>query len=112
MYYLGIDVNKRDSYIAVLDQNAEIVGEVRVDHANLDDFAKQYAGSKAGIEATGNYFTIYDTLDEHLDVAVTNPFRTKAIGHARVKNDRLDAKLFAQLRRAELIAESYVPPGY
>jgi len=110
MYYLGIDVHKRDSYIAVLDQDAEIVEEVRVEHANLDQFAEQYAGSKAVIEATGNYFTIYDTLDEHLDVVVADPFQTKAIGHARVKNDRLDAKLLAQLRRADLIAESYVPP--
>ena len=43
MYYLGIDVDKRDSYIAVLDHDAEIVEEVRVEHVNLDDFAKQYA---------------------------------------------------------------------
>ena len=42
MYYLGIDVHKPDSYIAVLNQNAEVVEEVRVDHANLGDFAKQY----------------------------------------------------------------------
>jgi transposase len=76
IYYLGIDVHKHDSYIAVLEQNAEIVEEVRVEHANLDKFAEQYAGSKAVIEAPGNYFTIYDTLNEHLDVVVTDPFTT------------------------------------
>lgn len=27
-----------------------------------------------------------------------------------MKNDRLDAKLLAQLRRADMIAQSYVPP--
>ena len=110
MYYLGIDVHKHDSYIAVLDDDAEIVQEVRVQNANLEDFVQQYAGSKAVIEATSNYYAIYDTLDEYLDVVVADPYQTKAIGIVEAKNDRLDAKLLAQLRRAQLIAESYVPP--
>lgn len=110
MYYLGIDVHKRDSYIAVLDDDGDVVEEVRVTNANLDEFAQQYAGSKAAIEATSNYYTIYDTLSDHLDVVVADPYQTKAIGSAEVKNDRLDAKLLAQLRRAGMIAESYVPP--
>jgi len=93
-----------------MDQAGEIVDEVRVENANLDEFAQQYVGSKAAIEATSNYYTIYDQLDEHLGVVVADPYQTKAIGHAAVKNDRLDAKLLAYLRRAEMIAESYVPP--
>lgn len=110
MYTLGIDVHKTESQVAVLDDDGKIVEEVRVTNANLDDIAEQYAGSRAAIEATSNYYTIYDTLDEHLDVTVADPRQTKAIGIAEVKNDRLDAKLLAQLRRAEMIAESYVPP--
>ena len=110
MNYLGIDVHKRESHVAVLDEDSEVVEKVRVANANLDDIAKQYTGSKAVIEATGNYYTIYDTLDEHLDVVVADPGQTKAIRSAEVKNDRLDAKLREQLRRAEMVAESYVPP--
>lgn len=33
---------------------------------------------EAALEATGNYFTIYDTLDEYLDVVVTDPNQTRA----------------------------------
>lgn len=62
------------------------------------------------IEATGNYYTIYDTLDEHLDVVVADPNQTKALGVVEAKNDRLDAKLLAQLRSSGMIAASYVPP--
>jgi transposase len=93
MYNLGIDVHKHESQVAVIDEDSEIVEEVRVKNANLDEIAQKYAGSKAVIEATGNYFTIYDTLDEFLDVIVAHPAKTKAIGAAKVKNDRLDAKL-------------------
>ena len=42
-------------------------------------------------------------------MVVADPIQTKAIGYAEVKNDRLNAKLLAQLRRADMIAESYVP---
>ena len=110
MNYLGIDVHKHESQVAVLDDDGEIDREIRVENANLDEIAEEYAGAKAVIEATSNYYTIYDTLDEYLDVVVADPQQTKAIGIAEVKNDRLDAKLLAQLRRAGMIAQSYVPP--
>jgi transposase len=110
MYYLGIDVHKHDSRVAILDDDGEVVDEARVQNASLEKVAEEYAGSKAAIEATSNYYTIYDTLEEYLDVVVADPTQTKAIGYAEVKNDRLDAKLLAQFRRAGMIAESYVPP--
>ena len=110
MNYLGIDVHKHESQVAVLDDDGEIDREIRVENANLDEIAEEYAGAKAVIEATSNYYTIYDTLDEYLDVVVADPQQTKAIGIAEVKNDRLDAKLLAQLRRVGMIAQSYVPP--
>ena len=109
MYYLGIDVHKHESHVAVLDSDGEIDREIRVENANLDEVAQQYAGAQAAIEATSNYYTIYDTLNEYLDVVVADPEQTKAIGIAEVKNDRLDAKVLAQLRRAGMIAQSYVP---
>ena len=90
MNYIGIDVHKRDSYIAVLNDDGAVVEEVRVENANLDDFAQAYPKAKAVIEATGNYYTIYDTLDQYMDVVVADPGQTKAIGYAEVKNDRLD----------------------
>ncbi|KOX95354.1 hypothetical protein [Halorubrum tropicale] len=73
MYYLGIDLHKDESHVAVLDDDAEVVEEIRVANANLDEVAKEYAGAKAAIEATSNYYTVYDTLDEHLDVVVADP---------------------------------------
>ena len=109
MHYLGIDLHKDESHVAVLDDDAEVVEEIRVKNANLDDVAEEYAGAKAALEATSNYYTVYDTLDEYLDVVVADRGKTKAIGYAEVKNDRLDAKLIAQLRRAGMIAESHVP---
>lgn len=109
MYTLGIDLHKDESHVVVLGDNDEIVDEVRVLDANLEEIARQYAGSKAVIEATSNYYSVYDTLDEYFDIVVADPNQTKALGVVEAKNDRLDAKLLAQLRSAGMIAESYVP---
>jgi hypothetical protein len=81
MYYLGIDLHKDESHIAVFD-DAEVVEEIRVANANLDDVSEEYAGAKAALEATSNYYTVYDTLNERLDVVVADPGQTKAIGYA------------------------------
>jgi transposase len=73
MYTLGIDVHTDESHVVVLDKTDESHDEVRVRSANLDEIAQQYAGADAAIEATSNYYTIYDTLNEHLEVVVADP---------------------------------------
>ena len=107
--FIGIDVHKRYSQIAVLNENGEIVEEVRVENANLDDFAQQYAGSKAALEATSNYYHIHDTLSEYLDVTVANLGELKLISDSDKKTDRVDAKQLARMVRLGSIPESYVP---
>jgi predicted NBD/HSP70 family sugar kinase len=56
MYYIGIDLDKEDSRVAVLDDDGEVVQEARVLNASLEAIAEEYARSKAAIEATGNYY--------------------------------------------------------
>ena len=82
---------------------------VRVKNANLDDFAQQYAGSQAALEATSNYYHIHDTLSEHLDVTVANPSKLKLISDTDKKTDRVDAKQLARMLRLGSLPESYVP---
>ena len=76
MAILGIDLHKRESQVAVLPDEPtadEPLEEVRVSNANLDEIAARYEGSEAVLEATSNYYTIYDRLSEYLDVTVANP---------------------------------------
>ena len=111
MNYLGIDLHKRESQVAVVSQDGEINREVRVENANLDALAEEYAGSEAAIEATGNYFAVYDTLDEHVNMVLVNPLKTRWIAEADQKTDRVDGKKLAQLLRIGMMAESCVPPN-
>ena len=107
--YLGIDVHKRYAQVAVMDEAGEIVEEVRVENANLDDLAQRYAGAQAVLEATSNYYHIHDTLSEHLDVTVAHPKKINQIADTDKKTDRVDAKELARMLRLNSVPESYVP---
>jgi len=107
--YLGIDVHKRYAQVAVMNEAGEIVEEVRVENANLDDLAQRYAGAQAALEATSNHYHIYDTLSEHLDVTVAHPRELTQIADTDKKTDRVDAKELARMVRLNAVPESYVP---
>jgi transposase len=64
------------------------------------------------MESTANlWLTLYEALDnKNIKVVLANPMKTKAIASARIKTDKVDAKILAHLLRADLVAESYVPP--
>lgn len=110
-HYIGIDIHKTDSQVAVIDELGEPVEEVRVTNANLDEIAEKYAGNEVAIEAGSNYFTIYDRLDEHLDVTLANPSKADWLDNQKQKDDRKDAKNLARFLRMNEIPESYVPPA-
>ena len=107
--YLGIDVHKDHSNVAVLDDTGQYIEEVRVKNANLEEIAQRYAGASAVIEATTNYYHIHDTLSEHLDVTVAHPTEVRLIAESDKKTDRVDARMLARLVRLEAVPESYVP---
>ena len=107
--YLGIDIHKRYAQVAVMGEAGEIVEEVRVENANLDELAQHYAGAEAAIEATSNYYHIHDTLSEHLDVTVAHPSKLTLIANTDKKTDRVDAKELARMVRLDSVPESYVP---
>ena len=108
--YLGINTHKRYSYVAVVDNDGNLQDEIRLPNDRLSELAEEYAGSEAAIEASGNYRPVYEMLDEHLDVTLVNPSKNRIIADAAVKTDRVDAKRLAQMLRADMLAESYVPP--
>ncbi len=54
---IGIDVHKRYSYAAVVDELGEIKEEMRIENTkeSLEQFASKYKGARVVIEATNNW---------------------------------------------------------
>ena len=62
------------------------------------------------IEATGNAMAVVRVLSPYVArVIVANPLQVKAIAHARIKTDKIDAGVLASLRAADFLAEIWLP---
>ena len=79
--YLGIDIHKQYAQVAVMDENGEIDREVRVENANLDEIAQEYAGSEAAIEATDR---VVSGLSPNPDIRFAD--KIKSVGSIVSKN--------------------------
>lgn len=113
-YYVGLDVHQRTINAAVLDEHGSVCAEAHMRNtvSELREAVAPYAPAQTRvvIEASSAFLPIYEQLEEAgYTVIVAHPGELKAIAHAKVKNDRIDAKLLAKLLRADLIPQAYVP---
>jgi len=111
MYYSGIDQHKRDCMITTYDADGHRVKQQRVpnDGHRVRAYFAQFAGPhRAVVESTGFWYWLADLLDEvGVELLLAHAPRLKAIAAAKVKTDRLDSDLLAQLLRAELIPAAH-----
>jgi transposase len=71
--------------------------------ANLGD------KTKIVIESMSSWYWLYDLLTaKAFEVVISNPVKTKAIASAKIKNDKIDSHMLAQLLRADLISTVHV----
>nr|WP_049903547.1 hypothetical protein [Halococcus agarilyticus] len=89
--FLGIDIHKWEAQVAVRNDDGDVIEQVRVNNTDLEEIAQRYAGGEALLEATTNYFYIYDMLSEYLEGVVGHPPKLKAIAQTDKKTDKIDA---------------------
>lgn len=67
--------------------------------------------ARAVCESTANYwYRTHDTFEEHgIDTVLAHPTKTKVIAQAKLKNDKVDSDILADLLNADLVYESFVP---
>lgn len=113
MYYAGIDLHKRYVQVSVTDKSGkELINQrIACDKGKLRDFFSSFDKPVSSvIEATANWPWLVRLLkDEEISVCLAHPLKTKAIASAKIKTDSIDAKTLADLLRANLIPQSYLP---
>lgn len=114
MDHYAVDVHKRYSFYVCGNGQGEVLRRGRVANIRQDLVAMVApSGGKARVvlECTGNWAFIYDTLEPHVsEVILAHSKEVKAIAHARVKSDGIDADTLFHLLRADLIPAAYIPP--
>jgi transposase len=108
MRLIGMDVHRSFAQVAI-HEDGEIAETFRVDmeHDAVVSFGRRLrADDEVILVATGNTATIVRLLTPFVSrVVIANPLQMKAIAHARVKTDKVDAKILAQLHAAGFLPE-------
>ena len=114
MWYVGMDVHRRRTQIAVVDEvGRELLNEnVPNDPGRI---AEVLSGAETGtsvvFEATLGWSWLAELLELlGLEPRLAHPAGCKAIASARLKNDKVDARTLAQLLRADLLPEAWLAP--
>jgi transposase len=112
MYYTGIDLHKKTSFLTTIDEDGKIVCKANLDNVEeliLDYFTELDDETRIVIESTASWYWIYDLLTGNgFNVVISNPLKTKAIASAKIKNDKVDSHMLSQLLRSKLIATVHV----
>jgi len=110
MRTVALDVHKRFAEVAVHEQG-EVRRLGRIETSELRAFAESLRpDDHVVLESTAMTWAIAELLARHAGrVTVSNPMRTKAIASAKVKTDKVDAKVLAQLGAADFLPEVWAP---
>ena len=111
MRYLGLDVHRDFCEVAICERGrARSVGRIETTREALELFASSLGpDDHVVLESTGNALAIAGILRRHVsNVVLANPMQVRAISHAKVKNDRVDARTLAELLAADLLPQVWI----
>ncbi len=111
MYYTGIDLHKFTSYLTTIDSAGAIVKQDNI--KNVAHNFVQYFNSIPGehqttVESTMTWYWLNDLLSTmNIPLILAHAKYVKAIAYAKVKTDKVDSHILAQLLRM-----NYIPVAY
>jgi transposase len=107
----GCEIISGNEKAAVVDTGGTLLKEARIpnDLHEIERFFADIDHAKIAVESSSAWYHIHELLSKRHQVVLSNPVKTKAIASAKVKTDRVDALMLANLLREGYIAESYVP---
>ena len=105
--YATLDLGQRTIRAVLKSQDGKIVNELKIKR-HADSVLKFLKGTSASVvmESGYNYQYLYDLLkSKDYNVKVAHPLMVKAIAYAKVKTDKVDARILADLLRTDMIPE-------
>jgi transposase len=109
---IGLDVHRTFAEVVFWeDGRLRPTGLVDMTRSGLEGFGWTLAQTdEVVVEATGNAMAVARVLSPYVArVIMANPLQVRAIAHARIKTDKIDAGVLAQLRAADFLPEVWLP---
>jgi transposase len=112
--YVGIDVHRKRSQVAVVAEDGKVQLNRNVVNGSepmLRLIGGLPAGTPVAFEAAYGWGWLVELLEDYeFEPHLVHPLRCKATASARLKNDKVDAAILAQLLRADLLPEAWIAP--
>ena len=115
MLHGGLDAHKDFVQACFVDDAGGVVreGKYPTTPEGLRKLCKDSSNAKCVLEASSSCLPVFDALQARgVRVRVAHPLKVKAIASAKLKTDKVDARMLAQLERADLIPEAHVPDKF
>src|SRR5262249_61696502 len=112
--YVGIDVHRKRSQVAVVGDDGRVQLNRNVVNGSqpmLGLLGGLPPGTPVAFEAAFGWGWLAGLLEDYgFQAHLVHPLQCKAIASARLKNDKVDAAILAQLLRADLLPEAWIAP--
>jgi len=113
MNYVGIDHHKKSNHITVMNEQGVIIRSAVVsnDRKDLREFFLSLEGPTSVVfESCPGWTVLYDNLIDCVsEIHLAHPYKTRIIGEAKIKTDKIDSEILAHLLRCNLIPEAHIP---
>jgi transposase len=114
-HYIGIDIHRKFSAVCRMDESGKVWVERKLWHDDLEGterfFRESPAGAKAVMEAAVGWRWLSDLLEAlGAEVHLAHMAGVKRIATSRLKTDRVDARVLAQLLRTGFLPEACLAP--
>ena len=111
MRFIGLDVHRDWCDVAIYeDGKVRSAGRITTEPDQLALFAQSLGPEdRVGLETTGNALSIARIIEPHVaGVLVADTRNVRAMTHAKVKNDRIDARMIAKLLAAGMLPGTWI----
>jgi len=109
VYFMGVDHHKQYSHMTVMDAGGQVLKADRMLNfrRDVEEFLRDLDEPlEAVIEAGRSSYGMADLLEElGVRVKMAHPSEVKAIARAKIKTDKRDSRVLADLLRAGLVPE-------
>ena len=111
--FIGMDVHKQYTVVVGVDQMQQVVlASERVLTTALEGWSRTHLTQEDAVvvEVSTPTWAVLDVLRQYAgQVVAANPYKTKLIAEAQIKNDKVDALALAKLLASNFICQVWVP---
>jgi transposase len=111
MRYIGLDCHKQYDHATLINTETGEVKSRRLRHVKEEfrEFIGDRIGTRMVMESCWNWSKTYELSEDLVEeIVLAHPLKVKAIASAKIKTDKIDSRILAQLLMANLVPQSHL----